>query len=468
MTIPLKLIALAIAILAARVGVAQSPASELRAAVENCATLPTDVHRGVRYITLYNVEPKQRELASRVVSYCLNVLSRNRAISSPRWLSSTLARFSIISYAPTATEYAEWAKAWEAISEIDPYFHIRTEATVNGKIITTTVDGGWTLPYSQKLKAMTQSNGGILRADWFIFHALQPPHYYDFAGIPDTEGEFLKTLGLDQKVVNALRANAGANIVISGVTKKPRRVIWSQGPLGGIYATLDVASVDAARDPRRYPIDADGATFTYDASEWFAMGPNGLWRNALYDAKGKKQNAVPANIATDTSEPYKPTAEIIPALDCIRCHTESGLRPFRDDQTRLTSKAPLGSYSPDVAVRAAEFYDEPRLQRQMKFDRETYEAACAKATGGLTPVELIEALKAVTRGYAYYPVTVETAARDCGVDVATFKMALLKSHDPNILSLIHDDEILRGQWEASFAESIVSVGAAQGIVEAKK
>src|SRR5690606_11081685 len=154
-------------------------------------------------------------------------------------------------------------------------------------------------------------------------------------------------------------------------TKKPRRVVWSQGPLGGIYGTFDVAKVDAARDPRRYPIDADGAKFKYDASEWFAVAPNGLWRVSIYDEAGTLQQAVPPNIATDTSDQFAPTAEIVPALGCIRCHVESGLRPFTDDQSKLTAKAPLGSYRPEVALRAEEFYDEPRLQRQMKFDRET-------------------------------------------------------------------------------------------------
>ena len=39
----------------------------------------------------------------------------------------------------------------------------------------------------------------------------------------------------------------------------------------------------------------------------------------------------------------------------------------------------LKSYDASVVARAAEFYDEPRLQRQMAFDRETYAAAVRRA-----------------------------------------------------------------------------------------
>src|SRR6185436_11646045 len=137
---------------------------------------------------------------------------------------------------------------------------------------TVTLDGGWAdLAAGAKLRANTNSIGAILRADYFIAQATTPPAYYDFAGIPSSENEFLKSLGVDREVIDRLRANAGANLIISGVTNKPRRIVWSQGPLGGVYATLDVETVDAAHDPIRRPISADGFQLKFDVSEWFAV-----------------------------------------------------------------------------------------------------------------------------------------------------------------------------------------------------
>lgn len=439
---------------------AQSPSSEAHAAYLDCAKVRAEAQPGCRYFTLYAVPKERRAETAKVLSYTLNALSRSRVITAPVWVSDTLARFSLVSYAPTAQEYIEWQKAWESLGQRDTSFGIITEIIdpTTKKFTITRVDGGWLPNDYQKLKAATATNAPILRADWFIYHALTTPSYYQFAGVPATEGEFLKSLGLDAKVIAALRANSGANLQKSGVTYKPRRVVWSQGPLGGVYVTYDGEKVDAERDPFRRPIDADGLRLAFDATEWFAMQPNGLWRMALYDAKGKQQQTVPDKIAKDTSDPHS-DGIVIPALSCIRCHVEAGLRPFSDDQTRLLAKAPIGSYRPDYSQRVNEFYDEPRLQRQMDFDRQTYTAACAKATGGMTPKELAEALTLVARHHAYLPLTVDDAAREVGQTADDFKRANINSNDPHIITLIHGGEALRGSWESSFAAAAVTAEA---------
>jgi hypothetical protein len=376
------------------------------------------------------------------------------------------------------------------------------------RIVTT--DGGWTdLAAAERLRNATHSIGALLRADCFIANVTIPPRYYEFAGIADNENDFVKSLGLDRAVVDRLRANAGANIIISGVTGKPRRVIWSQGPLGGVYATLDVQQVDAERDPLRRPVSivegrgsriegrenpkanpsphasrSSSLAFRFDASEWFAVAPNGLWRTALFDAAGKRQDAVPDRVAKDTSDPHG-DGIVVPMLSCIRCHRESGLRPFSDDQTRLLAgRVDLFSDDPKIVQRAAEFYDEPRLQRQMKFDRETYAAAVARATVlefapkgvgsglhetrspaeralpktspdpiALQPDQLADALADVVRNYSYLPVTLELAAREVGLTPETFRAAMFTTQDPIILTLLEGRPVLRGQWDSSFAEA---------------
>ena len=316
-----------------------------------------------------------------------------------------------------------------------------------------TLDGGWLdLAAVAKLRAASGSAGAVLRADDFVARAAATPHYYALAGIPPTEAEFVKSLGVNGATIDRLRANAGANLLISGVTQKPRRVIWSQGPLGGVYETLDVQQVDAQRDPIRRPLSAGGVNLKYDAGEWFAVAPNGLWRVALYDAAGKLQQSVPDKIAKDTSDPHG-DGIVTPLVSCIRCHTESGLRPFRDDQTRLfaSGRVDLKSDDPAIVRRAAEFYDEPRLQRQMAFDRETYAQAVARAAE-MKPEELAAALARVVREFAYLPLGREQAARELGVSEADFIAAMSDSHDPILLELVEGRLVLRGQWESSFAE----------------
>jgi hypothetical protein len=464
---------------------AQSPADEVRAAAADVETLPAVSRAGARYLTLYSVEPAKRRQAFQAASYVLNSLSRTRAISQPVLVSPTLLRFSITQFAPRQEEFADRFSAWEKLAESDPYFHLRTEVAIKAEfppqrvnsrrkaeaagprnsafrlspsaLKTVTTDGGWTdLSAVARLRVATHSAGALLRADYFVTQSTIPPRYYEFAGVSDNENEFLKSLGADQKVIDRLRANAGANLIISGVTAKPRRVVWLQGPLGGVYSTLDVERVDAARDPLRRPISAAGSDFQYDVSEWFAVAPNGLWRTALFNAAGRRQDSVPDKVAKDTSEPLG-DGIVVPLVSCIRCHRESGLRPFADDQTRLLAgRVDLYSYDPNLVQRAAEFYDEPRLQRQMQFDRQTYGDAVARATGGMSAGQLADALADVVRSHAYLPVTIEQAATEVGLEPAEFRSALSATRDPVILLLLEGRSVLRGQWESSFAEAALT------------
>jgi hypothetical protein len=461
---------------------ADSPASELAAALADAGQLHAHDRATTRYLSLYSVPADRRDEVSAVAGYTLNALSRSRAIVRPQQITDTLLRFNIEHYTTNKTEAGEWLAAWEEIVEIDPYWHIRTEVISVGNALrgvpgapigvstssrpterhrgrspqTLTVPGGWTnLAAAARLQALTGSAGAVLRADHFVSVASVPPRYYEFAGVAPKEADFLKSLGVDVRRIEQLRANAGANLILSGVTQKPRRIIWQQGPLGGVYSTLDVERVAAERDPIRRPLSADGLAFQFDASEWFAMRANGLWLTSLYNRAGQRQDSVPDRIAKDTSDPAA-DGIIVPLLSCIRCHREDGLRPFRDDQHSLLADGiELRTLRARDAQRAAEFYDEPRLQRQIAFDRETYSRAVARATAGMRPTDLADALARTVREFLYTPVTLEQAARELGADPDTLRRALTNSRDPILLMLRQNRTVLRGQWESSFAEAAV-------------
>ena len=152
------------------------------------------------------------------------------------------------------------------------------------------------------------------------------------AGVAARESDFLKALGVDAKRIEQLRANAGANLILSGVTQKPRRVVWQQGPLGGVYSTLDVERVAAERDPLRRPLSADGLAFEYDASEWFATArqwhvahcavrPRGPACKTACPIASPKTPATP--LAMALSFPCSPASAAIAKAACGRSATIS-------------------------------------------------------------------------------------------------------------------------------------------------
>lgn len=454
-----------------------TPASELMAAYEDAKLQPVEIQPALLYLTLYSSPPEQRADEAKVTSYVLNHLSRTRSITpisrdnapgNTCWISDTLARVVISSYDQSLTA---WRTQCEKLGEFEPTWHLRTEIvdkipvkptkrgdpvtfTAETKIVTTY--GGWVgLATASKMTAGIKANAPLMTARYFVANALQSPVYYDFVGLPSDEAGFYKYLGLDAKLVESLRANAGANLIESGVTKGPRRIVWSQGPLGGVWGTFDVEKRnDAARDPIRRPVTSGTLAFIHDVSEWFAIGPNGLFRHALFNAKGERQNTVPDKIAKDDQG----DGIIYNSRSCITCHVE-GLRPFADDQAKLLAKSEFKSLSQVDRDRVVEFYNEPRMKRQRDFDIETYTAACKLATGGMEPKQLSRALSRMVHEQVYASVTLEQAALECGVDVAEFKAATVKTRDPYLLVMLENRPILRGNWDSSFAEAITSCEA---------
>jgi hypothetical protein len=378
--------------------------------------------------------------------------------------------------------YAELRAAWEKLAEIDPYFHLRTQVlppqlvvaaatqhsakigrhsahSTASKIETVTIDGGW-IPadVARDLKLAALSAGPVLRGDFFVAHAVTAPLYYEFAGIPRAEQELLERLGIDRESVDRLSADTAANLFISHVTNKPRRLVRLPGPLGGTWFSRDIETETPDRDPLRNPINYTGTagaqTLRYDASEWFAQKENKFWLTAVFDGRGQRQDAVKDVIAKDS---MAHDGIVRPLISCVRCHElnggGAGMQPIVDDQYPLLTGqvAILQSYVPEVARRVAELYDPARLARDQARDREDYAQAVLDATG-LTTHAAADALSRTFARFVDRPVTRAVAAAECGIGEEQFVMATRRSTDPVILALRAGREIRRATYEASFPE----------------
>ena len=426
---------------------AANPASELAAALDDLQrNVPPTEWRTTRYLSLYGVPPDDRTTYRSVASFTLNSLSRQARRVAPDVVDGdggTLLRIDL-------DELKLPTDAWEAlVADREPYWHITTDVLdpQTHKRSTVFTDGGWLdLDAARRLREATHSGGALVRGDWFIAKAATPPHYYRLAGIGGTLAEWHELVGVDKKAILALRANRGANLFRSGVTRKPRRISRWQGPAGGVWQTYDTFGDDPRKDPIRNPTFSGG----YDASEHIAAKPNGLFWFALFDAQGKRQDSVPDRLAKDDSDPHG-DGVLVPMLSCVRCHVEDGLRPFVDDQQRLLAgDVKLFAADDDIADVLAAFYDVARLEVQAARDREDYAAAVAKATGGMTTKQLAAALADVYRRYQNDLVDPAAASRELGVDDLG---SLRASRDPILLALAIGGSVQRQQWEASFAEA---------------
>lgn len=419
--------------------------------------VPASAWCETRYLSLYALPEEARSEARGAISFLLNSVSRSATIVRPSEVPGSGGRLWRIELG----RYGLDGALWEAVASRDPYWHLRTEVLdpQSGRRREVYTDGGWVgLEKAAALRRMTGSGGAVLRGDFFVAVVATTADgglYYEFAGVPEREAEFFAQLGVDVKTIGALRGDAGANLIFSGVTRKVRRVVRRQGPLGGAWQTYDVSASTAERDPIRNPFG-----FDYEASEHIATKANGLHLFGLYDRQGKRQDSVAAEIAKDHQDTLG-DGVVVPLVSCVRCHREDGLRPFVNDQWRLIS-AGVELYTQRVedADRLAAFYG-ANLERRLRRDREDYAEAVAAATEGMTPAEAADALDRVFGGYRYRLVTAETAQRELGVGPERFAERLAGSTDPVVLALVTGMRVQRQQWEASFAEAAALVAGGE-------
>jgi len=463
---------LSVILACAAIAAAQSPPPLARAArvalVDIQRTPPAD-REFIRYVVEVGEDREDRDQRI-AVDYLLNAVSRTRAMIRCEPLPAGVLRIDLSQMARDEHPHELQAvcAAWEAMADADPYFHMKTEAVVAGKRITSRVDGGWIEPrVAAGLRLNTKSHGPILRADYFVANIARPPAYYNFAGVQATENEFLRdSAAVDRKQQNDLAANSAANLLISKITDRPRRVVMMRGPLGGVYQTLDVEKLDPTRDPIRNPINVHGPEgpqfFRHDASEWFVAKSNKFITTALFNAAGERQNSVPEKIAKDL---HARDGILQPIISCIRCHENfggvAGLQPIEDDQYRLLTgeSSILKSFIPSVARRIGELYEPARMKREIDRDREDYAEAVYRATGYSAGVAT-SAVSRVYQNFSEEPVTLFTAAAEAGVTPAAFVAATTPTDDPIIISLKAGRRVKRESYEASFQEIMLRTWAA--------
>jgi hypothetical protein len=429
---------------------------------DEIAVIANDARPHHRYLALGHLPTEAQAETIVAVNYALNALSGVRTITPAIQIAPTVLRIDVAAYCQDERQIDQWELAWGAIAKTDFYHHLTTQVRLAGKIETVSVAGGWTDPAREaviRARTGTPQFGAVLRADYFIAAALKPPAYYDFQGAAAKLDDWFKQLGADARLAEQLEANSGANLFLSGVTLKPRRVVWQQGLLGGVYLTLDSKIADAAHDPFYRPISADGSQVKFDASEVFAMRTNGFWATYIADAAGKRLDVVDPQIVSHdyaVAELGAADTQIYVGRNCLICHSAGGLNAFSDDQSKLLrttrGRAELSSSNGTYVRRVLGFYDDERLQRQMKIDRETHELAVKRACG-TTPEKAVEALGQALKRAEFDPVTPQTAADELQCSMDDLPDVIDGTRDPNLAGLVEGHAITRQAWQSCYAQT---------------
>ncbi len=469
----------------------ETPADATIAALVDAHTLPKESLPFQRYLWAPRTMPAEWPA---VINYTVNLSASKSAVIQRGVVVGRLMRYDLRQLAPRTDDLVKLGQLWDDLAAVDPYFSVTKDANVNGKVVKVTSFAPHLTEAATELATMTISKSPVLRADWFIIKLLTTADggkYYDFAGIErnpkdgkTAQAAFLASVGADEKVSLNLQAVQRAVMYRSKVTSKPRRIDFIRG-VGGragsgfVTLTHDVqdGDVDGVRNPMLSLL-----RFADRAREIIVEGNNGLPKFAITNNKEELVDEVPPNVAMDSTIPHPHTQRLEPARGCIVCHgPDEGYIPFTNDLTKLLAAAKGQRYDvftdlngkvlneAEVLDLFAGFYaDNDGLERRVARARDDYAAAVWKATGGMSPKAIAQAVDDVFRAYRYALVTPARACAELGLEVPEAKAVRginfllgtlpadangIAPEDGRLAALKAGLDINRGDWEQAYPDA---------------
>ncbi|MCR9239620.1 MAG: hypothetical protein NXI17_23360 [Alphaproteobacteria bacterium] len=382
--------------------------------------LPVIERKRTRYLTLHHLynagdSGKEMELWRRAASKVINSLSwQSMLIPKRLGPKKTVLRINL--------DDLRWPDVvWDRLLAIYPY-GIEPERD------------------AKDIARRTETPQPFIRADWFAFHATQPPLYYELLGLPAKTLDLENLLGVDVKRNIARYRAKRAGFRESGVSQNNRLIERHNlsHSSGAYWKSYDFAGNAGRQSIFDFPLGPGGDFgFAHDGGEIIFNLPNGMQAYYLEDAKGNRIDRGPTNIVRDKSRPETP--EIISGLSCIGCHFDGMI--LTPDQVRdrvLATK----SFPRDVRRQVEELYAPwDTMRKDMLRDMRRYLSALEEAgvikgyrqtdDGGFKVDRVIdgkEAIRALADRYEE-TVTLLQAAGELGLSLTEFEATLDISKD---------------------------------------
>jgi WD40 repeat protein/mono/diheme cytochrome c family protein len=321
-----------------------------------------------RYFTiahLYNQGLSNDELRTyrNGLSKLVNSLSWNAEISVPAVVDAQkiLLRIDLRHY--------NWTdEIWQEIIDAYPY-----GVVVDSKV-------------GQAVYQQTQTTVPMVRADWFVALAAQPPLYHKILDLPLRDWLLEKQLGI--RVESNIRAGrvvrAGFNS--SGVSRHNRLIERHETDYGAYWKSYDFSGSNGRKNLFAHPLGPRGSeSFQHAGGEIIFNLPNGLQAYFLTDERGRRIDKGPTEIVSD---PKRPDRAVVNGLSCMSCHAKGMI--FKADQIREhVTKNPAAFDQRDRQQILKLYPEQTELARLLEEDRQRFRTAVEKTGaqfGGTEPV----------------------------------------------------------------------------------
>ena len=289
----------------------------------------------------------------------------------------------------------------------------------------------------------------FVQADWFLAKASLPPLYHDILGLPETDRQLERELGIDVEQ-NLQRApgrsvwRAGTNASI--VSENNRVVERHKSRYGAYWKSYDFAGNVDRQNIFNYPL-----SFEQDGGEIIFNLPNGLQAYYISDGSGNRIDEAPPEIVPN---PIARDKIVRNGISCIGCHTE-GMKTFKDEVRAVIAETANPAYDRDQALRL--YVEEAVMDRYVEQDTERYRTAL-EATGD-TFGGIVEP---VHRFYEAFQGALDAshASAALGMEREVFLEKI--GNEPSLQSLgltglLSGGSVKRDVWESNFSDVVACV-----------
>lgn len=259
-------------------------------------------------VNLYNADVADEELATYRNAFrkLLNSLSWSRDIVLPKSINPTETLFAV------DIRNLNWeSELWNSLETANPYHVPRFTKS------------------AAECYRRTQTQMPLVRVDWFVHAASQPPLYHEILQLPETDAELETTLHVNvaSNIEQEKAIRAGFNR--SGVSQHNRMIEWHRSTYGSYWKSYDFGGSVGRQNLFENPMGpgADSGTFRHDGGELIFSLPNGLQGYMLVDGNGGRIDQGPVAIVSD---PKRPDRKVTNGVSCMSCHY-AGVIPKRDE-----------------------------------------------------------------------------------------------------------------------------------------
>lgn len=312
----------------------------------------------------------------------------------------------------------------------------------------------------------------VVRADWFVSRATQPPLYHDLLGLPEYAGE------LEKKLLGAtVRGNFARDKILrsgwarSGVSSQNRLVERHEGIYGAYWKSYDFKDEKGLGNLKNYPLGPQSFyaglpkghslgryarfAFKHDGGEIIFNLPNGLQGYMLVDGKDKRIDIGPADVVKDKQEWAGKGTQIINGLSCMACHSEGTIKHPTGDE--VANALALGGEAMEKVRRI--YRPKVELDRAMARDSALFLESVERATGPYLKLggdtakpitAFAEPVGYTAKRYLSAYLTAEDAAKELGVPVPELIGAV--KNNPQLAAMglrvwAANGRISREQWD---------------------